>query len=117
MIPSTYTLDNAIVIQLTDELDADTLKTLRSDLTLFSELDNDLLLDMTDVTFIDSSGIGAIVYLYKRLSASGHSLAIVNVSGQPERLFEMLHLAKTIPCFATLYDYMNWHKAPQQKAG
>ena len=117
MIPSTYTLDNAIVVQLTEELDADTLKSLRSDLTLFSELDNDLVLDMSEVTFIDSSGIGAIVYLYKRLAANGHSLAIVNVNGQPERLFEMLHLAKTISCFTSLYEYMNWHKEPQQKAG
>ena len=40
----------------------------------------------------NSSGIGAIVFLFKRLSARERKLSIMNVQGQPLRLFVQLRL-------------------------
>lgn len=59
--------------------------------------DKDVELDFTRVDFVDSSGIGAVVYMYKRLTARGHTLIISGLNGQPLELFRFLRIDKTIP--------------------
>lgn len=53
--------------------------------------------DLTNVSFLDSSGVGAIVYLYKRLVASDRRMRIENVSGQPLEIFTLLRIGHAIP--------------------
>jgi len=55
-----------------------------------------VVIDMSSVNFIDSSGIGALVFLFKRLTAAGRLLKIVGVHGQPADLFNVLRIDKTI---------------------
>ncbi len=56
----------------------------------------DVMLDLSHVTFVDSSGVGALVTLHKRLVARGHRLKISGLRGQPLQLFANL---KLIPVF------------------
>ena len=56
-----------------------------------------ITLDFSKTEFIDSSGIGAIVFLYKRIEKNGHKLALLNVTGQPFKLMSLLRVDKTIP--------------------
>jgi anti-sigma B factor antagonist len=56
----------------------------------------DVLLDLSNVTFIDSTGIGALVALHKKLAARGHRLKISGLRGQPLQLFINL---KLVPLF------------------
>ncbi len=53
-------------------------------------------LDLSQVTFLDSSGIGAIVFLFKRLRSKGSDLTIQCVSGQPRELLELLRIDQAI---------------------
>ncbi|CAH0534502.1 hypothetical protein VST7929_02445 [Vibrio stylophorae] len=55
-------------------------------------------IDMQQVQFIDSCGIGAIVFLYKRLKSHGSELYLEGVNGQPLELMRMLRIDKVIPC-------------------
>lgn len=55
--------------------------------------DQDVRLDLRNVEFIDSSGIGGLVFLFKRLKMANHRLEIVNLEGQPRRLFMQLNLS------------------------
>ena len=48
--------------------------------------------DFKDLGFIDPSGIGFLVFLYKRLRTMGRSLKIVGLCGQPARLLRKLNL-------------------------
>jgi anti-anti-sigma factor len=76
------------------KIDVDmTAANLRSQEPVFEELasyDGDLLIDMNDVNFIDSSGVGGLIFLFKRLRQHGHTLKIIGVHGQPLQL--ILHL-------------------------
>lgn len=54
-------------------------------------------LDMTATTFIDSSGVGAIVFIYKRLVLQGRAMTLKGLNGQPRELIGMLRLDRTIP--------------------
>ncbi|AQQ01050.1 MULTISPECIES: STAS domain-containing protein [Pseudoalteromonas] len=56
-----------------------------------------IVLDFSKTEFIDSSGIGAIVFLYKRIEKKSHKLSLLNVTGQPFKLMNLLRVDKTIP--------------------
>ncbi|BCS47982.1 STAS domain-containing protein [Aeromonas jandaei] len=102
----TYTLNDTQVVVLENEFDAMAVSELRS---LFEELSThqgDVLADISDVHFIDSSGIGALVFLYKRLIMNGHQMALVCGPGQPHDLLEMLHIDRVIPCHESIKAYM-----------
>ncbi|OUS11949.1 hypothetical protein A9Q89_07245 [Gammaproteobacteria bacterium 53_120_T64] len=53
-------------------------------------------LNLREVSFIDSSGIGAIVYLYKRLKSQGRILDISGARGQALELIELLRIDTVI---------------------
>lgn len=56
-----------------------------------------VVLDLEAVTFMDSSGIGAIVFLFKRLRADGRGLSLTGVHGQTRQLIELLRVDKALP--------------------
>ena len=56
----------------------------------------DLDLDLSGVDFIDSSGIGAIVFLYKRMVGQKRRLVVTGLDGQPRDLFRFLRIDRTI---------------------
>ncbi|WP_434354765.1 STAS domain-containing protein [Parasalinivibrio latis] len=58
---------------------------------------NTVVVDMAQVGFLDSSGIGAIVYLYKRLRERDREMALKNVQGQPLELMQLLRISNAIP--------------------
>lgn len=65
-------------------LDGEASRAMRDSLAALAEVAaREVVLDLSHVTFIDGSGLGAISFLFKRLSARGRRLAVVGVSGQP----------------------------------
>ncbi|MCL1882145.1 MAG: anti-sigma factor antagonist [Defluviitaleaceae bacterium] len=55
-----------------------------------------ILLNMTDVSFMDSSGIGMIIGRYKKAEARGGRLVLSNMSDGISRLFEISGLSKIV---------------------
>ncbi len=55
-----------------------------------------VVLDFTSTEFIDSSGIGAMVFLYKRLEKRSIPMKLLNVNGQPSKLMSLLRVDRTI---------------------
>lgn len=53
----------------------------------------DVVLDFSEVTYVDGSGIGAISLLFKRLASAGRRLTIVGASGQPQLFLGSLGIA------------------------
>lgn len=47
-------------------------------------------LDLANVKYIDGSGIGALVYIKKKLRAAGHDFNVINISGQPHQMLSTL---------------------------
>jgi len=86
------------VIAINGDMDALTIKKLRSQFEDVVENKTcNVIVDIQKVEFIDSSGIGALVFLFKRLTAAHRSLLIKGVHGQPGELFAFLRIDKTIP--------------------
>lgn len=53
---------------------------------------NHLSIAMNDVSFLDSSGVGALVYVFKRLSARKATMKLTQVQGQPAELMRLLRM-------------------------
>jgi len=86
-------------ISLSGEFDAHGCTEIRDELESIIEecASKTLQIDLKNVSFIDSSGIGAIVFLFKRIQAVDGHLKIVQVQGQPQELLSLLRVHEAIP--------------------
>ncbi len=66
--------------------------------------DKKLIVDLTDVTFMDSSAIGVIIGRYKLVMSLGGSIAIVSSNDTLGRILDMSGIRKIIPIYPTLDD-------------
>lgn len=57
----------------------------------------DVVIDFSRVNFLDSSGVGCLVFLFKRLYAQKRSLTLQGLHDQPQRLIQSLRIDKAIP--------------------
>jgi anti-sigma B factor antagonist len=80
-------------IAISGELDSVTAPEVRDTFdTIAGSQPAKVVLDLTALRLIDSSGVGAIVSLFKRVKASGGSFEVVGVQGQPRAIFRVLKL-------------------------
>ena len=65
--------------------------------------DGRVVLDLSDVNFIDSSGLGAIVAAMKQLGP-GRSLALAGLQPNVEKVFRLTRMDTVFPLHLTLND-------------
>ncbi len=92
---STAELDRILIEGPLDALAVEELRPTLEALTLKSS--ETVEVNLMDVDFIDSSGIGAIVFLFKRLQVEKRTMRITGAHGQPLDLLRHLRIDKSIP--------------------
>ena len=81
------------VLRVRGELDALSCPDLRAVLdTLAAQEKCVVTVDLSELRLIDSSGVGLIVSLYKRVRANGGQVKFVGVTAQPLVIFKLLRL-------------------------
>jgi anti-sigma B factor antagonist len=83
-----------------DRLDAHNsgeLKTLM--LGLFDEGKNNMIIDLKDVRFVDSSGLGSLVSGFKNASARNGNLKLSGLQPQVRSMFELTRLHRVFEIF------------------
>lgn len=60
-----------------------------------------LVLDLSEVTFIDSSGIAVIIEHLRSATRRAKRFCIGGMSDAVQQIFEIIHLEKAMPVFAT----------------
>jgi stage II sporulation protein AA (anti-sigma F factor antagonist) len=92
---------NVLICYVNGELDHHTADQFRD--TIDYNLDNNpvknLVIDMTELTFMDSSGIGALIGRYKKVKGLGGKLAVVNENRQVSKVFEVSGIYEIIPSY------------------
>ncbi len=66
------------------------------DIALQRFADADLVLDLKNLSFMDSSGLGVVLGRYKLLKSRGHGLYVKNVGGQIDKVFNVSGLYRII---------------------
>jgi len=78
---------------ISGELDALSAAELRPLLDqVVAERRSDVLVDLSQLRLVDSSGVGALVSLYKRVRAGGGKVVFTGVTAQPLVIFKLLRL-------------------------
>ena len=62
------------------------------------------MLDLSELTLLDSAGLSAFISVYKQLAVMGGKLGVCDLRGQPKAIFEISNLQKIIPVFPTLEE-------------
>ena len=55
-----------------------------------------VVIDLAGLTFIDSTGVAALVDCHQRLKASGRRLRVINIGVQPACVFDLAGLSETL---------------------
>ena len=66
-----------------------------------------VLIDFQDVTFMDSSGLGALVLALKTIRAAGSKLYICSVNEQIKMLFELTSMDRVFDIFSNREEFEN----------
>ncbi|AJF06936.1 STAS domain-containing protein [Geoalkalibacter subterraneus] len=69
-------------------------------LSLFEEGKNHIVIDLQDVRFIDSSGLGALVSGFKNASARNGNLKLCGLQPQVKSMFELTRLHRVFEIFS-----------------
>jgi anti-sigma B factor antagonist len=64
-----------------------------------------LLIDLVNVSFMDSSGVGGLVVALKRVQAAGGTLALCSLNGQARMLFELAAMDQMFKIYANPQEY------------
>jgi anti-anti-sigma factor len=91
--------DGVVVVSLDGDLDALVATGVTQALAPFAAdgtVDH-VILEISRVRFMDSSGVGAIVHLHKRLRQRGAHVSLHGARGQPRTLIELLRIDQAIP--------------------
>ena len=106
---STQVKQGVLLVRVEGELDVHMAGEFRQRVDAALEADGvrHVLLSLKGVTFIDSSGLGAILGRYKKVSAIGGRMLAANVRPQVARVFELSGLLKIIPTFGTETEALN----------
>src|SRR3954464_10926938 len=59
---------------------------------IVAEQRRQITVDLSELRLVDSSGVGALVSLYKRVRAAGGEVEFVGVTAQPRVVFKLLRL-------------------------
>ncbi len=95
----TKTHRNVLYISLNGELDEKTAEYTRiaMEKCMYSSNAMQIVIDLANLSFMDSTGIGVLIGRYKNMKDKGIPIYISNPSVQAERIFNMTGLYKIMP--------------------
>lgn len=96
--------ENILIVSLNGELDHNSAEEVRVKIDDRIDRDNieKVILNFSGVNFMDSSGIGAVLGRYKKLSNKGGRLCIAEPNKNVNRIFELAGLYKVIKNYNTV---------------
>jgi anti-sigma B factor antagonist len=91
------------IFSLTGNLDALTAPSLKKEIeALLAARRINVVFDLQGLELIDSSGVGAIVSLFKRVRTLQGDVKIARLAGQPAEIFKLLRLDRAFEIFETI---------------
>src|SRR4029077_19888305 len=93
--------DVTIVTLAGAQLDASSTGEFKSDITPMLEKHAQVIFDLSQLGFIDSSGLGALLFCLRHLQTRGGDLKLCNMSKSVRALFELVRMHRIFPIFET----------------
>ncbi|MDD2480791.1 MAG: anti-sigma F factor antagonist [Lutispora sp.] len=95
------TCNNILIIKLTGELDHHSCNYTRDEIDnkIIAKNPKNIIFDMSNLNFMDSSGIGVIIGRYKLIASNGGKVGITSMKPPIKRIYEICGLKRIIPSF------------------
>ena len=95
-----YDKDKLLVFKIKEEIDDCSVQKIRrrADYEIERYMPRKVVFDFSDVSFMDSAGIGLLMGRYKLVSMLGGQVEVSNITPSVRRIFEMSGIQKVIPC-------------------
>ena len=100
MIENIESRSEVMIVRMSGALEVSLQQTLKDRLMQIAREQNDLVLDFSKVTFIDSSCLGALVALTKTLRSERGDVKLANLSDDVQSIFQITRLNKIFEIFA-----------------
>ena len=84
-----------------DELDASNAGEFKRDIAPVLQANSKLVLDLSRLSFVDSSGLGAMLSCLRQLSAKSGDLKLCGMSKQVRALFELVRMHRIFDIYGT----------------
>lgn len=93
--------DVEVVTLLGEHLDAGNTKEFKRDIAALVQPNAKVVMDLGKITFVDSSGCGAILSYLRQLKSAGGDLKLCSVTKAVRSLFELVRMHKVFDIFNT----------------
>jgi|ERR1700730_1183089 anti-sigma B factor antagonist len=91
----------AVAVIPVDELDASNAGDLKRDIAPILEANTRLVIDLSHLRFVDSSGLGAMLSCLRQVTAKGGNLKLCGMSKQVRTTFELVRMHRIFDIFPT----------------
>jgi anti-sigma B factor antagonist len=93
--------DVAVAVIPVDELDASNAGEMKRDIAPTLEASTKVVIDLSRLRFVDSSGLGAMLSCLRQLSNKGGDLKLCGMSKQVRAAFELVRMHRIFDIFGT----------------
>ena len=96
--------DVAVAAVPVEELDASNAGEFKRDIAPLLEANAKMVLDLSRLRFVDSSGLGAFISCLRKLNAKGGDLKLCGMSKQVRAVFELVRMHRVFDILGTRED-------------
>jgi anti-sigma B factor antagonist len=100
----------AVATMPVDELDASNAEEFKRDIAPVLQANTKLVLDLSRLRFVDSSGLGAMLSCLRQLSAKSGDLKLCGLSKQVRGLFELVRMHRIFDIYGTKEEALSAFK-------
>lgn len=88
-------MENNVIISIPKDFVVDEVATFRTKINkLIEEGNKNFIFNFSECNFIDSTGLGALVSIYKKCAEKGGSIKLKSLNPEVEKLFKLTRLDK-----------------------
>jgi anti-anti-sigma factor len=95
-------LDGAVCLSLSGEVDLANASDLRAHLKAVAQNDTNLILDMGDLRYMDSSGIQTLVDAHRTFKQTNRQMALASVPPMIQKILNITGVDRLVPVFASI---------------
>jgi anti-sigma B factor antagonist len=96
--------DVAVCAMPVEELDASNAEEFKRDIASLLETNGKVVLDLSRLRYVDSSGLGAFISCLRKLNAKGGDLKLSGMSTQVQGVFELVRMHRVFDILPTKDD-------------
>lgn len=104
-------LDGAVCLALSGELDLASVSELQAQFKDLARTEDDVIVDMSGLDYIDSTGAKTLLDAHRQLSRTGRRIVLAAVQAMARRIIDVMGLGKAIPIFPTVEAALEYLRA------